>query len=782
MLIASVIVDVPAKAVDRPYDYHIPERFDDVLDIGMRVVVPFGNRKVMGFCVGKKKTSEITKGLKDIAGLLDMESYLTEELIDLSHRLKEQTASLQIKIIQAMLPSALRASYETGYLKAGEDNHIPDDIKRLFGKHDVFVPKDEQAMQRIKKALKNGYVKPKVMVHSRNKPATLKTIAFEREADDKSLTKKQRLVFDHVKENKEVFLQETLDKMDVSRSVVDALEKKDLISFGEKEKYREPSPPDIPPDKTITLNEEQQEAYEKIIKNLNQNVRYLLHGITGSGKTEIYLKVIERVLKAKKETIFLVPEIALTPMMVNRFKAKFGDKVAILHSGLSQGEKFDEWRKIVRGEVQIAIGARSACFAPFENLGLAIVDECHETTYKQEDNPNYYAIDILNKRAKSHQMPVVLGSATPNIESFAKAKRGHYVYLPLKKRAQNALLPTIETVDMRKEFKARGNTVLSEYLRSAIEERLIKNEQTILLLNRRGYANFMICRNCGYVFKCPNCDVSLTYHHHDQTLKCHYCSHKEPVPKKCPYCDSKSLRMMGSGTQRLEETLHKLFPDATIVRMDNDTTRKKNAHRKLLGTFERDGDILLGTQMIAKGLDFPKVTLVGILQADGSLFQGDFRAPEKTFQLIMQVSGRSGRHELAGHVIIQAFNPEHYAIDYALHQDYEGFYEHEMRLRRKARYVPFYYMVEIRLTHSNVRDLWLFGKSAVDILRKTLSESAIVLGPAMPVISKINNRYLCKITVKYQHEDHLFEALTKVRRSADDNDVYVTIDNTPMLG
>ncbi len=480
--------------------------------------------------------------------------------------------------------------------------------------------------------------------------------------------------------------------------------------------------------------------------------------------------------------IFLVPEISLTPMMMSRFKAEFQEEVAMLHSGLSVLEKYDEWRRIAHGEAKIVIGARSACFAPVKNLGLIVIDECHESSYKQENAPNYYAVDVLQKRSHHNQAVLILGSATPNIESYARQVKGYYQLLSLNNRALNAKLPEVEVVDMKQEFISGNNDSFSVVLQKEIKDRLDRKEQVILLLNRRGYSNFIICRNCGHVIMCPNCDISLTYHEYSHSLKCHYCGHDEGLPKTCPKCGSEELRYMGSGTQKVESELHQLFPTAKIIRMDNDTTRTKNSHEKLLHEFEKNGDILLGTQMIAKGLDFPRVTLVGIIQADNNLYLSDFRASEKTFQLIMQVSGRAGRRDALGKVIIQAYNPEHYAIKYACASDYLGFYHHEMNIRRLAKYSPFYYMIELQVFGPNIRDVFYNGIEVVKYLKRELGNEVIVLGPAIPVVRRINNRYHCEIMVKYKESNKLNQVMSEIMENYQLSDNFIAIDRFPDVG
>ena len=449
--------------------------------------------------------------------------------------------------------------------------------------------------------------------------------------------------------------------------------------------------------------------------------------------------------------------------MTRRFKLRFDDQVAVMHSGLSVGEKFDEWRKIWRGEVKVVVGARSAIFAPFKNLGLIILDEEHESTYKQEDTPRYHARDVAIWRSNFHQCPVILGSATPSLESYARASKGVYSLLTLQMRAKEQPLPVVNIVDMRAELKNGNRSMFSVDLADAVREKLEKKEQIVLFLNKRGFSSFVLCRDCGTVVECDNCDISLTYHREGEQLKCHYCGHEEPVPKQCPECQSEHIRFFGTGTQKVEEEITKLFPYARVLRMDVDTTRTKGSHERILKQFgDGEADILLGTQMIAKGLDFPNITLVGVLNADTTLHLADFRAAEKTFQLMTQVSGRAGRHDKEGQVYIQTYTPEHYAIEYSKSQLYEPFYHKEMLVRKQFEYPPFYYLTLVQVTHENVMLASEYAKLATDWLRENLSSTTMVIGPTSSAISKIQNRYRYQCLIKYKKEPILVEKLQQL--------------------
>jgi len=781
-MFAKILIDVPAKAVDKLFDYTIPEELEAVLEIGARVIVPFGPREVMGFCIEITESKDYDKELKAISNVLDLEPYLTAELIQLAKQLSIDTTTMLIKVLETMLPAALKAVYTTRLIV--EDRAmLPDALKPIFESSDevIFDKNLLVFAKEIKLAVKKNIVRQTYDIRSKSRPVYKRQIQLI-DPNYLAKTEKHLRMIEYLKAqpNRTAKLSDTLEALHVTVSIIKTLEGKKVVKVFDQESYREVESLHEDYDKKVELNSDQIKAYASIVEAKGTRQTFLLHGVTGSGKTEIYLAAIEEVLKRGKDIIFLVPEIALTPMMVNRFRGRFHNQVAILHSGLSIGEKYDEWRKIIRGEAKIAVGARSACFAPFSNLGMIVIDECHESTYKQEDMPKYYAIDVCLHRAEHYQIPVILGSATPNVETYARYKRGYFKLLELPKRAQNVDMPSISIVDMKTEFKTGNMSSVSMQLQNAIEARLLKKEQTILLINRRGYSAFVLCRTCGHVEQCPNCDISLAYHEVDHSLKCHYCGHKQEIQKTCSKCGSTELKFMGTGTQKIETEIQTLFPTARIVRMDNDTTRTKNAHAKLLNEFELDGDILIGTQMIAKGLDYPKVTLVGIIQADGNLYNADFRAPEKTFQLIVQVSGRSGRHALAGEVIVQVFNPDHYAIKYAIDNDYLGFYNYEMQIRKLARYIPFYFLTQIIISGENVRDIFLRGREVVKLLRQKLSQDAIILGPVLPQVARIKNRYSCQLLIKYRNEPNLDDVLFEIIDSFQTNQIYSTVDKSPM--
>lgn len=781
-MIAQVLVDVKSKNVNKTYDYFVPETFRDFIELGARVVVPFGNRKIMGFVLGFSEETEFKKELKSIFKILDLESYLNKELIELAKELSKESNVLLITVLETMLPSALKVIYKPKIIVKNYSN-ISKNLQKLF-KYQTQIYLDSIPQDLYLEI--NNEIKKDNLVQSydiKEKQRNLSKRFVKRTSKPiEKITDKQLKVIEYLKEKAEELYIILKKQTNISDSVISTLEKNGYIEIFEKEVYRNIESKYESNKGTVTLNPIQEEVYNKIIKDKNKEKTFLLHGVTGSGKTEIYFKAIENVIEDNKNVLLLVPEIALTPMMISRFKEKFSHLVAALHSGLSSGEKYDEWRRIIRKEAKIVIGARSACFAPLENIGLIIVDECHESSYKQTSGLIYYAIDVLERRSKYHQAPLLLGSATPNIESYARAKKGYYELLEIKERALNAKMPQIEVVNMLEEFKQGNSSPLSIKLIDEIHNRLEKKEQIILLINRRGFANFVICRECGFVFKCPNCDISLTYHEFSHSLKCHYCNHEEKTPHVCSKCGSKELSFMGSGTQRIEKYLYENFPSAKVYRMDNDTTRKKNSHETILNKFSKDGDILIGTQMIAKGLDFPKVTLVGIIQADSNLFVPDFRAPEKTFQLIMQVSGRSGRRNIEGNVIIQAMNPEHYSIKYACDNDYQGFYLHEMKIRRLARYSPFYYLINIILSGKQIRDIFFAGLEIAKELKRSFDNKIIVLGPAMDQTMRINNKYQATVLIKHRNEEDISEVINQTIDKYIKEDIFISIDNYSNVG
>ncbi|WP_246940082.1 primosomal protein N' [Bacillus pinisoli] len=803
MNIAKVIVDVPARQTDRAFDYLIPEQYLGLIQPGVRVVVPFGPRSLQGFVVDIDSSSDIEK-LKPIQELLDIEPILNQELLQLGGWVTDQTLSYQISSFQAMLPAALKAKYEkeVELLKPDLFSSMPSLLQALF-QRGLTVPWSEvenkpNLIRLIQKEIKNGLVEINYVVKAKGKKKTHKVLYLNCSKEEalqfldsmKAQAARQKEVLEYFITNQldkvpRIFLKQDLSTTD---SPIKALLEKGILIEKDEEVYRDPHQ-DRKFKRTtpLPLTIEQTNAIKPILASIetNQHQVYLLYGVTGSGKTEVYLQSIEEVLKKGKQAIVLVPEISLTPQMVERFKGRFGSSVAVLHSGLSIGEKYDEWRKIYRKEVNVVVGARSAIFAPFENLGIIIIDEEHESSYKQEENPRYHARDVAIYRGKYHDCPVVLGSATPTLETFARAKKGLYELLPLTKRMHDKGMPDVEIVDMREELRQGNRSMFSTPLFEKLQDRLQKGEQTVLFLNRRGYSTFIMCRDCGFVVTCPECDISLTYHRSQQLVKCHYCGYEEPVVKNCPSCQSDHIRFFGTGTQKVEEEIGKVLPEARIIRMDVDTTSRKGAHEKLLTAFgEGKADILLGTQMIAKGLDFPRVTLVGVLTADTMLHLPDFRSSEKTFQLLTQVSGRAGRHDLPGEVVIQTYTPEHYSVELASQHNYQDFYMLEMGMRKLHQYPPFYYVTLITVSHPELTKVVAITEKISTYLRSNLSNQTIVLGPSASPIPRIKNRYRYQCMIKYKDEPklklYLKDLLEHYQREMQ-QDLQITIDMNPYM-
>ena len=779
MKIASVVVDIPTKQTDRSFDYLIPEKWEEAILPGMRVIVPFGPRNIQGFVTGIKHESMFEK-LREIIEPMDLEPVLNQELLTLGNWLTENTLCFKIFAYQVMLPAALKAKYEkkVRLSENTSESVLPVELQSFFTGHAIL--NWEEALEKgivpiLQKEAAKGHLEVLYEVKERLGKKQLKFVfplltALELESELSKLparAEKQKVLLHYfIANNQPVELRQLLAELNISSGTVKALVEKNLLEEKEMEVYRDPyENRNFERTSPLQLTDDQAKAISPILDSIENNHHevFLLYGVTGSGKTEIYLQSIQDVIEKGKEAIVLVPEISLTPQMVNRFKGRFGNLVAVLHSGLSAGEKYDEWRKIQRKEVRVVVGARSAIFAPFENLGIIIIDEEHETSYKQEEMPRYHARDVAIERAVTYQCPVILGSATPSLESFARAKKQVYHLLTLPSRMNKQALPAVEIMDMREELRAGNRSMFSRKLLEKLKERIERQEQSVLFLNKRGHSSFVMCRDCGYVMNCPHCDISLTYHSKGNQMKCHYCGYETYVPRNCPECSSEYIRYFGTGTQKVEEELGKILPEARVIRMDVDTTGKKGSHERLLKDFQ-DGraDILLGTQMIAKGLDFPNITLVGVLSADTMLHLPDFRSSEKTFQLLTQVSGRAGRHEKPGEVIIQTYTPEHYSVELAGKQDYDLFYNHEMLVRKTHHYPPFYYLCLITVSHEQLLSVVKETEKIAAYLRTHVSREAVILGPAASPIPRINNRYRYQCLIKYKREPELIPTLKTI--------------------
>ena len=723
-MVCECLVELEHVFIDKTFTYKINKEQLPLLKVGMRVVVPFGKQTLEGFVlkIYENKDVSLENKLKEIISIVDTYPILNEELLTLGKYISKTTLCSLMTSYQAMLPKALKAKKKV--------NMTP--------KYDTYI-----------------------------------CINYGMYNNDIKFNASQEKILELLKENKKV-KKEVLNKISVSS--VNTLLKKNILLEEKEENYRYNL---INEEKIkFNLNEEQQKVYKEIFNFINTNETFLLYGVTGSGKTNVYMKVIEDVIKNNKTAILLVPEISLTPQIIKRFTSYFSN-IAVLHSGLSDGEKYDEWRKINEGKVNIVIGARSAIFAPLKNIGVIIIDEEHSQTYKQENNPRYNAIDIAKERCKYHNCPLILGSATPSLESFARAKKNVYKLLELKNRYNNNTMPKVEIIDMNKEFK-KASGYFSNTLIDQIKETLERKEQVILFLNRRGYSSFLTCSSCGYVEKCPNCDISLTYHKSSNMLRCHYCGYATKRKKLCPKCQEE-FKDYGIGTEKVEEELKNLIKDAKIIRMDVDTTTTKNAHAKIINSFlEEKYNILVGTQMIAKGLDFPNVTLVGVLNADIGLNFPDFRSSETTFSLLNQVLGRSGRGNKEGKVLIQTFNPEHYAIAYTKNHDYLGFYNEEMKIRKILKYPPYYYICSIKIIS---KDYNLASKSSYDVVNylKQNIKNEIILGPSVCNVFKLNNNYRFQIIIKYKDVNNILEYLTNIEHHYfNKKDIKVEIDFNPL--
>ena len=712
-MLADILVEVVAKTTDKTFTYHIPDGMN--AKEGMRALVPFGKRNIEGFIIRIYDEVELDYEVKDIIQLVDEKPVLNEEMLELGKYISKKTLSPLTLSYQTMLPSGLKAREKTNINKK---------------------------MVKYLKVLKDGEFKGE----------------------------KQKQVFDYIKKNNLVLKAEANK---ISSSAVKTLINNGYLEEVEKEVYRLDEEVEVEK-KHYDLTEEQAKVLESV--KFGKFKPYLLHGVTGSGKTLVYIRLIEKVLKQGKEAILLVPEISLTPQVVDIFKKRFGKTIAILHSGLSNGEKYDEWRKIERKEVSIVIGARSAMFAPFTNLGIIIIDEEHSNTYKQDNVPRYNAIDVALRRGKTYNIPVVLGSATPSVESYTRAKAGIYELLVMKNRV-NKKMPKVYLVDMKDEFK-KGNRVFSDIFKEKMNDRLSKNEQVLVLLNRRGYSTVITCKECGFTHKCPNCDIPLTYHKNGNIMKCHYCDYKVPRLLECPKCHSKNINSLGMGTEKLESLIKEEFKDAKVIRMDQDTTRNKGAHKRIIDDFkEGKYNVLVGTQMIAKGLDFPKVTLVCVVNGDATLNIPDFRSSERTYELLSQVSGRAGRDKLDGEVIIQGFNVSHYSIVYAKNNDYESFYNEEMKIRKVLKYPPYYNLCLIKVSGKNYDEVYNEASKITTYLKSNLNN--IVLGPASASMPKINNIYYVQIIIKFKNTKEILSYLEFIREHYKKK-INVDIDLNPL--
>lgn len=789
---AQIIVDVPLMQTDQAYTYLVSEEFEAGIVPGIRVHVPFGkgNRLIQGIVVGlTEELPEGTQDIKPIVEVLDYSPVLNQEQFWLADQMRKTVFAYKITLLKAMLPSLLNSTYDK-ILRPGLGLEIAEQ-ESLFGGRDQvrFSDLDVSEQARIMRLAQAGKILVDYVAKDKKQIKTEKWYRVNRDqlmqAEIPARAKKRLALKDYLLEHSDEQPLVSLQK-DFSADTLRYFQENAYIDVWEEEVSRTQALFDkVGVSQALSLNPEQAIAVKEILSKVGQESQtYLLQGVTGSGKTEVYLQVIDQVLKMGKTAIMLVPEISLTPQMTNRFIARFGQQVAILHSGLSDGEKYDEWRKIERGEAQVVVGARSAIFAPLKNLGAIIIDEEHEATYKQDSNPRYHARDVAKLRADYNQAVLVLGSATPSLETRARASRGLYGRLVLNQRANpKARIPEVQVIDFRDYIGQHEASNFTPVLIEKIQEKLARKEQVVLMLNRRGYSSFVMCRDCGTVDQCPNCDISLTLHMDSRSMNCHYCNFQKPIPQVCPNCQSRAIRYYGTGTQKAYDELQELLPNARILRMDVDTTKKKGAHEALLEKFGRqEADILLGTQMIAKGLDFPNVTLVGVLNADTALNLPDFRSSERTFQLLTQVAGRAGRADKEGEVIIQTYNPNHYAIAFAKNQDYEGFYQYEMGIRKSLGYPPYYFTVGLTFSHKSEDLVIKKAYETVQLLRENLTEQLQILGPTPKPIARTHNLYHYQIILKYRREEQLEQVLNRIldwTQERDNQDLRLVIDNEP---
>ncbi|MGV3022219.1 primosomal protein N' [Streptococcus suis] len=789
---AQIIVDVPLMQTDQAYTYLVSEEFEAGIVPGIRVHVPFGkgNRLIQGIVVGlTEELPEGTQDIKPIVEVLDYSPVLNKEQFWLADQMRKTVFAYKITLLKAMLPSLLNSTYDK-ILRPGLGLEIAEQ-ESLFGGRDQvrFSDLDVSEQARIMRLAQAGKILVDYVAKDKKQIKTEKWYRVNRDqlmqAEIPARAKKRLALKAYLLEHSDEQPLASLKK-DFSADTLRYFQENAYIDVWEEEVSRTQALFDkVGVSQALSLNPEQAIAVKEILSKVGQESQtYLLQGVTGSGKTEVYLQVIDQVLKMGKTAIMLVPEISLTPQMTNRFIARFGQQVAILHSGLSDGEKYDEWRKIERGEAQVVVGARSAIFAPLKNLGAIIIDEEHEATYKQDSNPRYHARDVAKLRADYNQAVLVLGSATPSLETRARASRGLYGRLVLNQRANpQARIPEVQVIDFRDYIGQHEASNFTPVLIEKIQEKLARKEQVVLMLNRRGYSSFVMCRDCGTVDQCPNCDISLTLHMDSRSMNCHYCNFQKPIPQVCPNCQSRAIRYYGTGTQKAYDELQELLPNARILRMDVDTTKKKGAHEALLEKFGRqEADILLGTQMIAKGLDFPNVTLVGVLNADTALNLPDFRSSERTFQLLTQVAGRAGRADKEGEVIIQTYNPNHYAIAFAKNQDYEGFYQYEMSIRKSLGYPPYYFTVGLTFSHKSEDLVIKKAYETVQLLRENLTEQIQILGPTPKPIARTHNLYHYQIILKYRREEQLEQVLNRIldwTQERDNQDLRLVIDNEP---
>lgn len=774
---AQVIIDANHAEVDRVFDYRVPAQWEEEVCVGLRVMVPFGQRntKREGYVIALTETTEVPEGkIKGIVEILDEgRPILTPSILELAKWMKKEYFCTLNQCLQAVMPAGIRTKSvwyaeltgQTAELSEKEqqmidvleeqDGAVPlRELEQIFGNRTEYILRclqEKKVVRLHQKTTRSTYKKEKRYV-SLTENKELLIAAKEKAEKDKRLAGQLR-VLSAISQGESLSVEELKEKAAVTDSPIHTLLQKGILVEQRRQEKRDvfqledytPTQPFYPTSEQAQaltlLREEEQKAQKRPV---------LLHGVTGSGKTEIYMQLIEHVIMEGKQAIVLVPEISLTPQIMERFISRFGKRVSVTHSRLSLGERLDQWRKARDGEISIIIGPRSALFMPFSNLGVIVMDECHESSYISDVTPKYHTREVARKLSELTGALLVMGSATPDIDSYHRAVTGEFLLLQLKERTKGSKLPEVFVTDMRKELEDGNRSAFGLPLQQAIRENLEKGQQTMLFLNRRGYSTFVSCRKCGEALTCPSCNVSYTYHASDKALVCHYCGKEVSVPKTCPSCGSHYIRYFGTGTQKIEEETRRLFPEASILRMDADTTTGKNGHARILELFGKGkADILIGTQMIAKGHDFPNVTLVGILAADLSLNLGTYQAAETCFQLITQAAGRAGRGELAGRVFIQTYQPENHAIRMAAAQDYEGFYEEEILLRQAMEYPPFSHIFSVLITGEMEQEVILSAQRLGAYMNHYAERAGCtVVGPAPAPLPKFRGEFRWQIFAK----------------------------------
>ena len=744
-MIAEVIVDVKNKQVNRSFDYIIPSYLEDIIKIGTRVKVTFGKLIRTGFVINIKAKSDSKKELKEIVDTIDVKRVLNEEFVNIAKYIVENNFAFYATALETMIPTALKVKYQK-VVKVMDKKLLNDDLKELFKSRSELIidnlPLEKREL--IYKNIDNENIILDTKI-KKNREDKFEEIVHFIDNGITPKTPKQLGLYNYLSElNDDIELNLLIEDSGYSKLIIKGLEELGCISIYKREISNEIIEDKIE-SKKIKLNKKQEEVLDSI--KLNSFNTYLLHGVTGSGKTEVYMRLIEKCINENKGAIMLVPEISLTPQITMLFKARFGNLIAILHSRLSIKDKYNEWKRIIDNQVKIVVGARSAIFAPINNLGVIIIDECHEGSYRQDNNPKYDAKDIAKLRCKSFNAPLVLGSATPDVTDYYLATNGEYELLTLPDRANGKKLAKAKIIDMTEELKSGNRTVFSRELKKEIIDTYNKHEQSILFLNRRGYSSFVMCRSCGESIKCPHCDASLTYHRNTNSLSCHYCGYKTFNPTVCPNCGSDKIRFVGTGTEKILEEVNKILPEARALRVDLDTVSKLSDYENAYQLFKNhEADILIGTQMITKGLDFDDVTLVGVLNADIALQYPSFDASMVAFNLIEQVSGRSGRREKDGNIIIQTYSPNNFVIKAAANHDYEAFYNNEIKNRQLQMLPPFSSMIELMVESKDANLAFEEAKKIVDKL-KGVSKSSKILGPAEAPLFKKNDIFRFVITI-----------------------------------